>query len=151
MGPQIRKLFRDDMFNNLLQGDEKKSWDAFRLVSTNFLGNIRAENYKELIEDMLSLYHKLGCNMSLMIHMLHSHLDFISTTAAWLVMSTVNFSSGNSKDGETISRKVVHFHVGWLLFDACQKCSWAATQATSKEKSQVEADFYHYVSDVHIS
>jgi len=35
VGPQIRKLFRDDNFNSLLQGDEKKSWDAFRLVSTN--------------------------------------------------------------------------------------------------------------------
>jgi len=76
VGPQIRKLFRDDMFNNLLQGGEKKAWDAFRLVSANFLGNIRAENYKELIENMLSLYHKLCRNMSLMIHMLHSHLDF---------------------------------------------------------------------------
>jgi hypothetical protein len=50
--------------------------DAFRLDSTIFLWNIRAENYKELIEDMLSLYHKLGCNMSLKIHMLHSHFDF---------------------------------------------------------------------------
>ena len=75
VGPQIRKLFRDDMFNHLLQGDEKKAWDAVRLVSTNFLGNIGAENYKELIEDM-SLYRTLGCNMSLKIHMLHSHLDF---------------------------------------------------------------------------
>jgi len=45
-------------------------------VSANFLGNVRAENYKELTEDMLSLYHKLGCNMSLKIHMPHSHLDF---------------------------------------------------------------------------
>jgi len=25
VGPQIRKLFRDDLFNNLLQGNEKKS------------------------------------------------------------------------------------------------------------------------------
>ena len=25
VGPQISKLFRDDMFNNLLKGDEKKS------------------------------------------------------------------------------------------------------------------------------
>jgi len=46
-------------------------------VSTNFLGNIRAENYKELTEDM-SLPHKLGCNMSLKIHILRSHLDFFS-------------------------------------------------------------------------
>jgi len=76
VSPQVRMLFRDVMFNSVLQGDEKKAWDAFRLVSSNFLGNIRAENYKELIEDMLSLYHKLGCNMSLKIHMLHSHLDF---------------------------------------------------------------------------
>ena len=45
VGPQIGKLFRDDMFNSLLQGDEKKAWDAFRLVSANFLGNIRAANY----------------------------------------------------------------------------------------------------------
>ena len=78
MSPEIRKLLRDDMLNSLLEGDEKKAWDAFRLVSTNFLGNIRAENYKELIADMLSLYHKLSNNMSLKIHMLHSHLDFFS-------------------------------------------------------------------------
>jgi hypothetical protein len=65
VGPQIRKLFRDDIFYNLLQGDEKKAWDAFRLVSIKFLRNYSAENYNELIEDMLSLYHKLGCNMSL--------------------------------------------------------------------------------------
>jgi len=76
MGPQIRKLFRGDMFSILLQGDEKKGWVAFRLVSTNFLANNRAENYKELIEDMLSLSHKLGCIMSLKVQMHHSHLDF---------------------------------------------------------------------------
>ena len=76
MGLQVRKLFRDDMFNKLLQGDKKKTWDAFRLVSANFLGNIRAQDYKQLFEDMLSLHHKLGCSMFLKIHMLHSHLDF---------------------------------------------------------------------------
>jgi len=75
-GPQIRKLFRDNVFNTLLQGDEKNACDTFRLVSTNFLGNIRAKNYNELIENVLSLYHKRGYNMSLKIHMLHSHLDF---------------------------------------------------------------------------
>ena len=33
VGPRIRELLKDDMFKNLLQGDEKKA---------NFLGNIRA-------------------------------------------------------------------------------------------------------------
>jgi hypothetical protein len=32
VGPQFRKLFRDDMFNNLLPGDEKKVWDVFCLM-----------------------------------------------------------------------------------------------------------------------
>jgi hypothetical protein len=63
------------MFNNILQDDKRKTWDAFRLVSTNFLGNIRAENYKDIIEDT-SFYDKLGCSMSLKIHRLHSHLNF---------------------------------------------------------------------------
>lgn len=76
VGPQIRELFKDDRFNNLLQGNAKQAWKAFRLVSTNFLGNVRAENYKELVEDMLMQYQKLGCNMSLKIHFLNSHLDF---------------------------------------------------------------------------
>jgi hypothetical protein len=80
VGPQIRRLFRDVMFNSVLQGYEKKASDAFRLVLTNFLGNIRAENYKELTEDM-SLYHRLGCNMSLKMHMLHSHLNFFPKQA----------------------------------------------------------------------
>ena len=52
----------------------KKASDAFRILPTNFLGNIRAEKYKELIEDM-SLNHKPNCNVSLKIYMLHSHLD----------------------------------------------------------------------------
>jgi hypothetical protein len=50
-----------DIFNNLLQSDEKKASNAIHLVSTNLLRNTGAENYKELIEDMLSLYDKLGC------------------------------------------------------------------------------------------
>jgi len=76
VGPQIRDLFRDEMFDSLLQGDEKNAWEAFRQVSSNFLGYVRAENYKELVENMLSMYRKLGCSMSLKIHFLHSHLDF---------------------------------------------------------------------------
>jgi hypothetical protein len=44
-------------------------------VVTGFLGNRRAGNYKDLVEELLSSYQKLGFNMSLKIQFLSSHLD----------------------------------------------------------------------------
>jgi len=40
------------------------------------LGNRRAQNYEELVNNLLQSYQKLGCNMSLKIRFLHTHLDF---------------------------------------------------------------------------
>jgi len=40
------------------------------------LGNRRAQNYEELVNNLLQSYQKIGCNMSLKIHFLNSHLDF---------------------------------------------------------------------------
>jgi len=138
VGPQIRKLFRDDMFNNLLQGDEIKAWDAFRLVSANFVGNIRAENYKEFIENM-SLYHKVGCNVSLIIHVLHSHLDFFPD----------NCGIVSDEHGERFHQEIAtmkkRYQGKWstsMLADYYWTLARNATQATGKAKSQVEADFY---------
>jgi hypothetical protein len=76
IGPQIRKLFRDEQFDHILSGNEKRAWNDFRLVATNFLGNNKAGNYKELVENLLLSYEELGCNKSLKINFLHSHLDF---------------------------------------------------------------------------
>jgi len=45
-------------------------------VVTGFLRNRRADNYEDLVEELLSPYQKLGCNMSVKIHFLISHLDF---------------------------------------------------------------------------
>jgi len=76
IGPQIRELIKDEYFGKLLQGDEKAAWDSFKFVVKGFLGNRRAEIYEELVNNLLQIYQKLGCNMSLNIHFLHSHLEF---------------------------------------------------------------------------
>jgi hypothetical protein len=34
-GPQIRKLFRDEQFDHILSGNEKRAWNDFRLVATD--------------------------------------------------------------------------------------------------------------------
>ena len=80
IGPQIRELIKDEYFDTLLQGDEKASWDSFKFVLKGFLGNRRAQNYEELVNNLLQSYQRLGCNMSLKIHFLHSHLDFSHRT-----------------------------------------------------------------------
>jgi hypothetical protein len=41
-----------------------------------FWGKNRADNYKRFIDNLLQAYQNLGCNMSLKIQFLHSHLDF---------------------------------------------------------------------------
>jgi hypothetical protein len=40
------------------------------------LGNHKAENYHEIVSDLLMAYKPIGCNMSLKVHFLGSHLDF---------------------------------------------------------------------------
>jgi hypothetical protein len=52
------------------------AWDSFKFVVNVFLGNRRAQNYEELVNNLSQSYQKLGCNMSLKKHFLHSHLDF---------------------------------------------------------------------------
>jgi hypothetical protein len=41
-----------------------------------FLGNHKAENYHEIVSDLLTACKAMGCNMSLKVHFLGSHLDF---------------------------------------------------------------------------
>jgi hypothetical protein len=40
-GPQIRKLFRDELLDHILSSNEKRVWTDYCLVATNFLGNNR--------------------------------------------------------------------------------------------------------------
>ena len=76
IGPQIRELLHDHMFTDALTAKEVAAWNSFRVIVENFLGNHKAENCAQLVDDMLDHYRKLGCRMSLKMHFLHSHLDF---------------------------------------------------------------------------
>jgi hypothetical protein len=76
IGPHISNLFRDLQFHLFLSDDEKVAWNALRYTATGFLGNVKAVNFRNLVKDLIPSYEKLGCSMSLMMHFLHSHLDF---------------------------------------------------------------------------
>ena len=76
VGPQIRALIRDGKFEDLLSQIEKSAWKSFKSVVKFFLGNRKAPNYREIVGELLQSYQDMGCNMSLKIHFLDSHLDF---------------------------------------------------------------------------
>lgn len=55
---------------------EKEAWAAFKKVIQGFLRNKKDPNYKEIVSNMLDKFKKLGCNMSLKLHILYDHLDY---------------------------------------------------------------------------
>ena len=75
-GPQIRPLITDEDF--MIQCQSQKSeyaWRPFVDIKRNFLGSKKAEHYEELVSRLLGSYQQLGCNMSIIVHFLFSHLD----------------------------------------------------------------------------
>lgn len=74
-GPDIRKLIKDENFESVMTSLEQKAWNSFRNVISKFLGNVKDPNYKKIVKGMLNNCKKLGCNMSLKVHFLNSHID----------------------------------------------------------------------------
>ena len=72
-GPQIRFLMKDSHFIGMMKPEEKGAWDSFVKVVANFWGNAKADNFEEIVQNMLNCFQHLGCNMGIKMHFLHSH------------------------------------------------------------------------------
>lgn len=75
-GPDIRKLVASDKFIGLLSPFEREAFNNMKAVFNNFLGNHRAENYRDIVHNMLMSFSQLKINMTPKMHYLHQHLDF---------------------------------------------------------------------------
>ena len=71
------------------------------------LGNHRSEDYVQNVNDLLKHYHGMGCNMSLKVHVLHTHLDYF-----WEIVVDVS-----DKHGE-------RFHQDFLVMEQRFKGKW---------------------------
>ena len=74
-GPQIRKIMKDPSFVEFMTVVESAAWISSSMIVKNFLGNTKADNYKELAEDMLYNFQNLRVKMSIKVHYLFCHLD----------------------------------------------------------------------------
>jgi len=76
IGPQIRELMQDNQFDEDVNETERSAWLSFKRICKDSLGNRKAADYQDVVQDLLTSYKAMGCNMSLKIHFLESHLYF---------------------------------------------------------------------------
>ena len=74
---KLRKYSKTEALVQIKFYRGEKIWQAFENVCKNFLANKKTENYSEIVQELISSYSGVGCNMSLKLHFLHSH--FISS------------------------------------------------------------------------
>ena len=75
MGPQVKRLMQSDSFLEKLSVVERRAWESFASMVKGFLGNLKVRNFKDIVEELVNAYEKMGCRMSLKLHILHSHID----------------------------------------------------------------------------
>ena len=79
IGPQIRDLMQDKQFDEDLNETERNVWLSFKRICKDFLGNLKAANYQDVVQDLLTSYKAVGCNISLKIDFLESRLDSVKS------------------------------------------------------------------------
>ncbi|UYV79769.1 hypothetical protein LAZ67_18000591 [Cordylochernes scorpioides] len=136
VGPQIRELQQDGNFQNSLNEFEAAAWNSFRNVCKNFLGSVKVENYRDIVNDLLLSYKALGCKMSLKIHFLHSHLDLFPDN-----LGAVSIEHGE-RFHQDISSMEKRYQGKWspaMLADYCWRLKRDLPQAKYRRKSTVTA------------
>ena len=78
IGPQIRKIVLAETFIPHLKRKEQLAFESFKKFCDNFLAKHRSEDYVQVVNDLLSHYHDMRCNMFLNVHVFHSHLNFFA-------------------------------------------------------------------------
>lgn len=73
-GPQICKLLNDKDFLLSMNEIEKDAWDTLAKMTKRLLGNAKAHNFLESVNNLMGKLHKLNINMSIRVHFPFSHL-----------------------------------------------------------------------------
>ncbi|XP_066447548.1 uncharacterized protein [Eleutherodactylus coqui] len=100
IGPQVKKLIKCTEFQKKLTRNENATWNSFVAVVKGFLWNLKAHNYVKLVETLVKNYGKMGCRISLKLHILDAHLNHFKR----------NMGEYSEEHGK-------HFHQDIMAFD----------------------------------
>ena len=121
---------QDKQFDEDLNETERNAWLSFKRICKDFLGNHKAVNYQDVVQDLLTSYKAMGCNMSLKIHFLDSHLNFFPENlwrSQWRTQWKI--SPWYYGCGKAVPRQVDLKYVGRILLDTEEGCTWRQIQA----------------------
>lgn len=74
INPHIRNYLQDITSKTTLNPYELAAWKSFKMVTANIIVN---GEESDIVKEILDIFTRLGCSMSLKIHFLHSHLNFL--------------------------------------------------------------------------
>ena len=134
IGPQIRELIHDKQFDEDLNENETNAWLSCKRIWKEFLGNHKAANYQGVVQDLLTSYKAMGCNMSVKIHFLESHLDFFPEN-----LGEVSDEHGERfhEDIMTIGKRYESKWSSSMLKDNCWTLKMAVPDVKYRRKSYV--------------
>ena len=113
-----RNFVKSDLFGHLLTATEKSAWQTFKAFCLNFLWNLKAENYKELVEELLNAYLTMVCNMYVTEESFFTFpLGLPSERGSSERRKSGKVPTGYFHHGEKVCRKVVTAHVSCLLLE----------------------------------
>jgi len=138
IGTQIRDIIKDEYFDKLLQGDETTAWDSFKFVVKVFLGNRRAQNYAELVNNLFAELPEIR-----MQHVTKNTLPSLAfgffpgelLWSEWWIRRA--FPSRHFFNGEEISREMKLCYARRLLLDFGNGCPYHGIQATGEKKKKI--------------
>ena len=99
VGPQIEKVLQCKQFSTMLTTKEKAAWNSFVAAVRGFLGNHKAENYVEVVENLVQNYGNMDCRMSLKVHILDAHLQVFKE----------NMGAYSQEQGERFHQDILDF------------------------------------------
>lgn len=75
IGPDVLKILKDADFYETLTDQHREALTALKDVVEQFLGNVKAPNYVDLVKTFLNKFEAIGALMSLKMHFLKNHLN----------------------------------------------------------------------------
>lgn len=115
-GPDIRKLMKDEAFERSLNELEVVALDGLKAVIENCLGIHRSDDWRILVEEMLSAFENINVRMSLKVHFMHQHMD-------WFERQSPTESDEHGERFHQIAAPLEHWYCGKkldsLLADLC--------------------------------